>query len=74
MSNLITNRRQERDSATTLERLQNCLNAEFVADASIPDGTVLNGGEKVRDIRQASLVLKQNLRLGRECPIRELSI
>lgn len=43
------NRRQERDSATTLERLQNCLNAEFVADASIPDGTVLKAGEKVRD-------------------------
>ncbi|KAJ7390609.1 Next to BRCA1 protein 1 protein [Desmophyllum pertusum] len=38
--------RHERDSATALERLQNCLNAEFVADASIPDGTVLKGGQK----------------------------
>ncbi|XP_078345769.1 uncharacterized protein LOC144631230 [Oculina patagonica] len=38
--------RHERDSATALERLQNCLNAEFIADASIPDGTVLKGGEK----------------------------
>lgn len=51
MSNILfINRRLERDSATTLERLQNCLNAEFVADASIPDGTVLKGGEKVREI------------------------
>lgn len=41
-----------RDSATTLERLQNCLNAEFVADASIPDGTELKGGEKVRYNRE----------------------
>jgi len=53
----LINRRQERDSATTLERLQNCLNAEFVADASIPDGTVLKGGEKVRDSRETPLDL-----------------
>ena len=27
----------------------NCLNAEFIADASIPDGTVIKAGHKVRD-------------------------
>ena len=32
-----------------MERLQNCLNAEFIADASIPDGTKLMGGQKVSD-------------------------
>lgn len=32
-----------------MERLGNCLNAEFIADASIPDGTKLSGGQKVSD-------------------------
>ena len=44
---LFLNSRHERESATALERLQNCLNAEFIADASIPDETVLKGGQKV---------------------------
>ena len=44
------NRRHERDSATTLERLENCLNAEFITDASIPDGTVIQTGHKVRQV------------------------
>jgi len=48
-----------RDSATTLERLQNCLNAEFVADASIPDGTELKGGEKVRETQCLHLTKKE---------------
>ena len=29
----------------------NCLNAEFIADASIPDGTVIKAGHKVRHRR-----------------------
>lgn len=57
-----------RDSATTLERLQNCLNAEFVADASIPDGTELKGGEKVRDNRETQcLHLLTRKRFGSKC-------
>jgi len=55
----LINRRQVRDSATTLERLQNCLNAEFVADASIPDGTELKGGEKVRETQCLHLTKKE---------------
>lgn len=38
--------RHERDCVTAMERLGNCLNAEFIADASIPDGTKLSGGQK----------------------------
>ena len=47
MSIIVFNSRHERESATTTERLQNCLNAEFIADASIPDETVLKAGQKV---------------------------
>lgn len=43
------NSRHERDCVTAMERLGNCLNAEFIADASIPDGTKLSGGQKVSD-------------------------
>lgn len=38
--------RHERDSATIKERMGNCLNAEFIADASIPDGTIIKTGRK----------------------------
>ena len=55
-----------RDSATTLERLQNCLNAEFVADASIPDGTELKGGEKVRDNRETEYLYSTRKRRGKK--------
>ena len=44
---IVFNSRHERESATATERLQNCLNAEFIADASIPDETVLKAGQKV---------------------------
>ena len=47
LSIIVFNSRHERESATTTERLQNCLNAEFIADASIPDETVLKAGQKV---------------------------
>jgi len=50
LSSFLLNRRHERESATAQERLQNCLNAEFIADASIPDGTVLKGGQKVSHV------------------------
>ncbi|XP_068751371.1 next to BRCA1 gene 1 protein-like isoform X1 [Montipora capricornis] len=38
--------RCERNSATALEVLKKCQKAEFIADASIPDGTALRGGQK----------------------------
>ena len=50
------NSRHERESATAMERLQNCLNAEFIADASIPDETVLKGGQKVSHRRETQYV------------------
>ena len=43
--------RRESDVDTANEKMGNCLNAEFIADASIPDGTVIKAGQKVRHRR-----------------------